>query len=140
MKKEIICANDFVELSYIHEYKLAHVVWRKKNISTEVYRDAWTTLLDYTANYDLKNFIADGRLQGVIDPKDRKWFMDVILKRAADNGLVRAVVINKKDPFKKYYLNTILKFITRKAPFDMKIFYDYDKGLEWLLSFGEHLK
>ena len=140
MEKVVIQDNEFVETSFVLEYKLAHVMWKKKNITSQIYRDAWTKILDYSEKMELKNFLSDGRLQGVISTKDRKWFMDVAVKRAVENGLIRAVVINKKDPFRKYYLNTILKYITRKSPVEMKIFFDYDEGLEWLLSFKEHLK
>ena len=140
MEKTIVQDNEFAESSFIEEYKLAQIVWKKPGVTSEIYRETFLKLLDYVKNVDGRHFISDSRLQGVINPADRKWFTDFAVKKAVETGLVRAAVINKKDPFKKYYINIILKFVTRKTNLDMKVFYDYDEGLKWLLSSGEHLK
>ena len=135
MKKDIVLENEYVEVSYISEFELAHLVWKQNNIPSQNYRGAYLELLEYTKEVNGSIFLSDGRLQGVISPEDRKWFLNYAVKRAIANGLKRAVVITKKDPFKKYYMNTIMKFILRKTDLEMKVFYDYDQGLKWLKSY-----
>ena len=138
MEKIIVLDNEFVETSYVSKYKLAMVVWKKfLAIPSEKYKEAFISILDYTENVPVVNYLADSALAGVINPEDRKWFQNYGISRAEKNGLKHAAIVIKKDPFKKYYMNTILKFATMKASYDMKIFYDSDEALNWLLAFND---
>ena len=138
MEKTIVLDNEFVETSYIPKYKLAQVLWKKfLAIPSEKYREAFISILDYTENVPVVNYLADSTLAGVIDPKDRKWFQNYGIARAEKNGLKHAAIVIKKDPFKKYYMNAILKFATMNASYDMKIFYTYKEAFNRLISFND---
>lgn len=139
MNKEIIIDNGYGEGAYIHDYKLTIVTWKEtKTIPTEVYRKMFSETLTFSEKTGVVNFVSDSRLGGVVSPEDRKWFQEVAVPWAAKCGLKHAAIIMKKDPFKKYYMNTILKFVNRNASYDIKIFYDYDEALKWLLSFNDY--
>jgi len=138
MNKIIVIENEFVEACYIVDYKLAHIAWKQKLIPSEMYRTAFTKLLDYTENVDVVNFLSDGRISGPTDPEDRKWFQEYAMPRGQKNGLKRAAVVIKLDPFKKYYINTIIKWGHKKVTFETQIFNDYDKAIAWLLSFNDY--
>ncbi|MBN2662982.1 MAG: hypothetical protein JXR68_04980 [Bacteroidales bacterium] len=138
MEKVIVLENEFVETSYVAQYKLAQVIWKKfLAIPSEKYREAFLSILDYTENVPVINYLADTTLAGVINPDDRKWFQNYGIVRAEKNGLKHAAIVIKKDPFKKYYMNTILKIVMVKASYDMKIFYSYEEALNRLLSFND---
>ena len=138
MGKIILLNNDFVEASYVTEFKIAHIVWKTLNIPSANYREGLSTLLHYAKNHDILNFLSDGRENRAVAPEDRKWFQNYAVPEAEKLGLKHAAVIIKQDPFKKYYLNAILKIVNRKTSYDMKIFYDYDKALDWLKSFDDY--
>jgi hypothetical protein len=138
MNKIVVIDNDFVEASYIEEYKLAQIVWKQKMIPSDMYRYAFTNLLDYTENVSVINFLSDSRNSGANAPDDRKWFQEVAMPRAQKNGLIRGAIVIKLDPFKKYYINTLIKWGQKKVNYELKVFDNIDKGLEWLLSFGDY--
>lgn len=138
MEKLILLDNEYAECSFINEYKLAHLKWKSTNISSTKYREAFEVLLEYTENTEVVNFISDGRLSGAINPDDRKWFQSEVLKRADKNGLKRGAIVIKADPFKKYYINQIVKWSSRNFNMTMKVFINYDEALNWLLSFNDY--
>ncbi len=135
MEKEIVLDNKYAEVAYFPNEKLGQVTWKKFiTISSEDYRKPFLTLLEYTSDKDFFYFISDSRNGGVARPEDRKWFQSHIVPEAAKQGLKNAAIIIPKDPFKKYYMNAILKFINRNAPYNVKIFYDTDSALKFLLG------
>ena len=127
--KEILRENEFSEVSYTKETDLIEVVWKSKMVSSEEYRATWNA----TVGIKFTFFLSDGRKQGLVLPNDRKWFQEVVIKEAVKQGLTTAVVIIADNPFKKYYMNMIFK-VVKVSGVRMKIFTDYDKGKEWLLS------
>jgi len=138
MNKEIIFDNEFVETSYVAEYKLAQIIWKKfVVIPSDKYKEAFLSILDHTESVPVVNYIGDTTLAGIIDPDDRKWFQSYALERAEKNGLKHAAVVIKKDPFKKHYMNTILKIATLKTSYDLKMFYSYDDAIKWLIKHND---
>jgi len=127
--KEIIRENKFSEVSYSKEHDLLEVVWKSKIVPSEEYRATW----EATRKLVFKNFLSDGRQQGLVSPDDRKWFQSTIVKEAADKGLTTAAVVIADNPFKKYYMNMIFK-VVKVSGVKMKIFTDYNKAKKWLLE------
>ncbi len=139
MNKEIILDNSYVEVYFVPEYKLIAVAWKEsKSIPSDVYKETFIAALDYAEKSGFLNFMSDSRLGGLVSPADRKWFQDYAVPRAARYGLKHAAVVIKKDPFKKYYMNAILKVIMIKANYNMKIFHDYDEAINWLISHNDY--
>ncbi|MBN2662983.1 MAG: hypothetical protein JXR68_04985 [Bacteroidales bacterium] len=135
MEKIILINTNYVETSYLPEYKIAHIFWKSKIITSTIYREAISSLLDYSENNLVLYFLSDGSEGGAINPEDRKWFQDYVVKKADEKGLKKAAVVIKKDhPFKKYYMNAILRAVNRKVSFSMKIFYVYDEALNWIVK------
>lgn len=139
MDKIILLENDYVEASFISEYKMAHIIWKSLHTPSKFYREAIMSLLDYGSENKTVSFLSDARLSGATDPEDRKWFQNLI-PLATEKGLNQVAVVIKKDPFKKYYMNSILKVVNRNAKYNMKIFYDYDEAFNWLISFNDFKK
>lgn len=131
MEKVSVYENEFAEISYFPELKLSQVVWRGV-VNSEEYRNVFTKAIEYTETHDFVNFLSDATIQGVISPSDRKWFQDVIVTKAIKQGLRFGAVVIKREPFKKYYMNAILRILNRKTKINMKIFYDYDDALAWI--------
>lgn len=139
MNKEVVLENEFVEVSFVHDYKMALIKWKSFiSIPSEKYREAFISILDFTENIRVINYLADTTLAGVIDPEDRKWFQSYGIDRADKNGLKHAAIVMKKDPFKKYYMNAILKFATMRSSYDMKIFNKYEDALNWLIGYNDY--
>ncbi len=138
MDKKILLDNQYAESSYIEEYKLAHLRWKTKNIPSDIYKEAFTVLLDYSEIHGVVNFIADGRLSGAVSPANRKWFQNVAMSRADEVGLKRGAIVIKAEPFRKYYINQITKWASRKNNYVLKVFTDYEKAIQWLISFEDY--
>lgn len=140
MEKKIIFENIYLEASYIKEFKLAQIIWKPSaTVPSESYRNGINKLLNHSEEEEIVYFLSDGRKNGVITTEDRKWFQDFAVSEAAKKGLKGASVVIKPNPFKKYYMNAILKVVNKDAPYQMKIFYEYDDALNWLISLKEHL-
>ncbi len=134
LEEVMILEESYVKATYVPEYKLIKVVWNGQ-ISSENYRSTYLRVLDYQRDSDLpvENFIADLRKQGVVNPNDRKWFEQVAIQRAIEQGLKRASVITDANVFKKYYLNLILK-ATNKFGLPLKLFGTPEEAYDWFKS------
>ncbi len=135
MEKEILLNNKFVESSYIEKYKMAHLIWKKKYIPTDKYKEAFIVLLEYAQNNRVISFLSDGRLSGAVSTKNRKWFQNVAMNEADKVGLERVAMVIKAEPFRKYYINQIIKWGNKKNNYKLKAFTDYDKAFNWLINF-----
>lgn len=138
MSRIIVYSSDYAEATYIEEYKMALMVWKRLVIPSEEYRKALTFLLDYGDNVKIVSYLSDGRNSGPVDPSDRKWFQDIAIPRAEKLGLKHSAVIIKNDPFRKFYLNSIIKVVNLTASYNMKVFTDFDEGFKWLLSYEDY--
>lgn len=135
VEKEVIMDNEYAEAIYNSAKKLAQVTWKETRIvPSEEYKKIFWAVLDFVEDKDFHYFISDSRKEGIESPDDRKWFQNTIVPEAAKKGLKKGAIIIKKDPFKKYYMNAILSFINRNAPYSVKIFYDYDECMKFILD------
>jgi hypothetical protein len=131
MEKVIVSKNEYAEIVYMPELKLAQITW-EGTVPSEEYRKTFSAAIEYTETHDFVNFVSDAREQGVVSTDDRKWFQKVIVPKAVKQGLKYGAVVIKKEPFKKYYMNAILRILNRKSNISMRIFYDYDEAIVWL--------
>lgn len=118
---------------YSEKDKLIEVIWDAKNISSEEYRDVFIQALNYAEDAPFELFLSDNTKQGVVSPADRKWFQNYAVKKGISLGLHKAAVVIENNPFKKYYINMILKVVSASG-INMKIFTDYNKAKTWLLK------
>ena len=125
------------EVAYIQKYKLVQVIWKNNSISSQEYREAFNIALKTIEDNPIVYFISDTKKQDIVSPADRKWFQKHIIPKAIKAGLLRGAVVISSNPFKKYYMNLIIK-ITNTFKLPLKLFSDYNSALEWCISFNEH--
>jgi hypothetical protein len=133
--KEILENTDYAEISYDPVLKLGKIIWKRKT-QTEEYRKAFTTLLEFSKNNEVDNFLSDIRNQGVVSPENRKWFEKEMLPKAIKSGLKRAGSVFDGNVFKKYYMNLLIK-VSNKFGMPLKLFNTEEEALEWFKSFEE---
>ena len=137
--KKILKNTDYVEVAYIQKYKLVQIIWKSKIFTFEDYKDTYTKAMDFSENNKsfVINLLSDIREQGIVSPNDRNWFQDVAVPRAREVNLKRTAVIIPNNPFKKYYMNILIK-ATNKFKIPLKLFSDYDSALNWCISFKDY--
>jgi hypothetical protein len=136
MSEFVVTEDSFFKVVYSKEASLLKIIWNGTQ-THESYTKAFLSGLDFqekcTENID--NFISDIQKQGVVNPENRKWFEQVALPRAVNQGLKRGAVIFDGNVFKKYYLNLILQATNvYKLPF--KFFTTEKEALAWFESFN----
>lgn len=127
-----ILDNAYVEIVFKEEKQLGMISWKIKTTSDE-YRNAFLTLLDFQKNKTITRYISDIRKQGIISPDDRKWFEQVAMPKAIEQGLKYVAVVFDGNVFKKYYLNVILAAVN-KYGVPMKLFSTIESAEEWLMT------
>lgn len=132
---KIIEDNEYAEVSYDPDLKMGKIIWKKKT-PTEEYRQAFTTLLEFSKTHEVDNFLSDIRNQGVVAPENRKWFESEMLPKAVKAGLKRAGSVFDGNVFKKYYMNMIIK-VSNKFGMPLKLFNTEAEAMEWFKSFEE---
>ena len=134
--KKILLDEKYAEVSYNLESKLVLVIWKDNNFTSEEYKKTFNIGLDFVSKNKKQFlfFISDTTKQAIVSPEDRKWFQENAVPRAIDAGLQRAAVVVPKNPFKRYYMNLILK-VVNKFNIPLKLFSDLDSALKWCLSF-----
>lgn len=134
MGKISLISDEFIEANYIAENKMITIEWKVINIPSEKYREVYTYLLDLYPCGEVLLLLIDSTNSGLVSPSDREWFQENAVPKAAEKGLIKTAVVIKNNPFKKYYANAILKSVTRKTTYEMKVFTDYEKANEWILA------
>lgn len=135
----MVYTSEYADAEYIVTYKMAHMTWKRIVIPSEEYRKALVELLKYGEDHKVVSYLSDGRKTGPVHPDDRKWFQDFAIPYAQRVGLKHAAVVISNDPFRKFYMNAILKVVNIKATYDMKIFTDYDEAFNWLINFHDYI-
>ena len=134
MDEEVIFEENFVRMLYIQNLKLLKVVWSGV-VSAEQYEQALLFALDYQKKTEklIENYLSDIRRQGVVSPQSRKWFEQVALPRAMNQGLKKGAVVFEGSVFKKYYLNLIMQ-ATSIYRFPFRFFNSMEDAIKWLES------
>ncbi|RLD40099.1 MAG: hypothetical protein DRI86_15905 [Bacteroidetes bacterium] len=119
--------------------KAVLVEWKSfKTIPIEDYKQVFNKAQELLIANRPENFIADNRLQGIINPEQRKWLEEVSLPESARIGMKRIAVISDMNVFKRYYLNKLLASVNKfKIPF--KIFKEIDLAIEWIKKLDKSL-
>jgi len=133
---ETIFETPYVLITFHPELRMVKMFW-KSIVTSEQYRTAFTKTLDYQKNNSSKidNFLSDITHQGVTSPADRKWFLEETFPKALKSGLKRSAVISDANAFKRYYLNTLLGFASKKYNWKYKLVNKEQEAIEWFKSF-----
>jgi hypothetical protein len=133
--ENLIFENKCAKVYYIPELRLGKVVWDGAPNSEE-YKQPFRTLLEFSKNNPVINFLSDTTKQGVVSPENRKWFEMEMMPAALKAGLKRGSVVMDANIFKQYYINMILK-ASNKFGMPMKVFSKEEDALVWIKQFED---
>ncbi len=129
---EVFIDNEDVAAIYYFDQKLLHYVW-KRPVKGDEYRNPFLSGLVYMKTHPTHYFVSDIRLQGVINPEDRKWVETDAVPKAIASGVIKAGVIFEGNVFKQYYYNMLLKhFGSFGVPY--KVFKSPEEAAKWFLE------
>lgn len=116
---------------YNPDLKCIEVTWHG-NQTFEEYKDLFNALLEFQRNSGLEvnGYLSDIRDQGVVNPNSRKWFEQVALPTAVNQGLKWAAVVFDGSTFKRYYLNLILQ-VANVYVLPLKFFNTKENAYSW---------
>lgn len=124
----IILEEKYAKAYYAPSLKVMGVVW-DGIFTKEQYMSLFDKLLDFGREHPVIGFYSDIRKQGVVPVEARKYFEKHISPEAQRLGVNKTGVVSDASPFKKYYLNTIIKMTGRPA----KICSDPGEALRYVL-------
>ncbi|QCK16796.1 hypothetical protein [Mangrovivirga cuniculi] len=125
----ILFKEPFVTAYFSKELNIVGVVWHGF-LKTENYTSTFDRLIEFAENNKVIGFYSDIRDQGVVSIEARKYFESTISPKAKELGIDKTGIVSDSSPFKKYYLNTVIKMTGRPA----KIFSDPDKAINFILD------
>lgn len=128
-EETVIFKEKYVTAYYSPELKIMGLVW-DGIFNKDQYIDTFNRLIEHAKTNACTGFYSDIRKQGVVNVEARKYFEKHITPKAAELGLNRTGVISDASPFKKYYLNTLIKMTSRPA----KICSDPDDAIKYILE------
>jgi len=111
-EENVLFSESFATMYYSRELKLAGVVWHG-SFKAEDYIGLFNHLIDEMKGKPLVGFYSDIRQQGVVPVAARKEFERTFSPKGKEMGIDKTGVVTDASPFKKYYLNTIIKITGR---------------------------
>lgn len=97
------------------ETKIMFFRWKQRTIG-QPYREAFLKGVEYGQTHPTRYFMSDIRNQGIVGPEDRKWFEEVAIPKAIEQGVRKVGIIFDGNVFKEYYLNNIMTRL-KNAPY-----------------------
>jgi hypothetical protein len=128
--RQIFFENDSAQLYYDAHINNTVIIW-KKNVTSAEYRAAFESVLQTIEKYNTPGWIADLRNQGVIAAEDQKWFIQNVLKIAADKGLKRIAAIGFDDPVRKEYYSRMAEK-TSEFGINLRVFHEMKSAVDWM--------
>lgn len=127
--ENILFKESFATMYYSEDLKLAGVVW-DGSFKEHEYIGLFNRLINEMKGKPLVGFYSDIRKQGVVPVAARKEFERTFSPKGKEMGIDKTGVVTDASPFKKYYLNTIIKITGRPA----KLTSDPDEALHYILE------
>ena len=129
---DILIDKPYAIAYFFPDTKIGFVQWRK-HASFDEYKGVFEAVLERHKKTPGQYFLSDIREQGASSKEKKDWFKEVALREAIDGGLEKAAVIMGTNPFKQFYINTIMNAInTMDLPF--KAFDNIAEAKEWLVT------
>lgn len=119
----------FATTYYNEELKIAGVKWHG-SFTTDEYIDLFNQFIEDVKGKEVIGFYSDIRKQGVVPVAARKHFEKEFSPKGKEIGIDKTGVVTDASPFKKYYLNTLIKVTKRPA----KLCSNPEEALEFILS------
>lgn len=119
----------YVKVYYNPELKLIGIVW-DGIFNKDQYMKLFDDVLEYAKTHPTKGVYSDLRKQGVVPVEARKYFEKHVAPESAKMGVEKTGVVTDASPFKRYYLNTLIKVSGRPA----KICSNEQEAIDYLLE------
>lgn len=133
VSKQIFFDSESAQIYYDADINNTVIVW-KKNITGIEYRRAFQAVLYTLKTYNTPGWIADLRLQGVVDDAEQFWFMSTVIPEAVRCGLKRIAAVGFNDPIRKSYYNRMIEK-TAEAGITLKVFESLEAAVSWMEGF-----
>lgn len=124
-----ILEEKYVKAYYHPELKLVGIVW-DGIFNKDQYMKLFDDVLEFAQTHKVTGVYSDIRKQGVVPVEARKYFEKHVAPESAKLGVEKTGVVSDASPFKKYYLNTLIKVSGRPA----KICSNEQDAIDYLLS------
>jgi len=133
VSKQIFFDSEAAQIYYDADINNTVIVW-KKNVTSVEYRRAFQAVLHTLKTFNTPGWIADLRLQGVVDDAEQFWFMSTVIPEAVRCGLKRIAAVGFDLPIRKdYYQRMIDK--TSKSGVTLKVFDSLEAAVVWMEGF-----
>jgi hypothetical protein len=119
----------FATTYYDKEMKIAGVKWHGSFTQGE-YIDLFNQLFEDVKESKVIGFYSDIREQGIVSVGARKHFEKEFSPKGKEIGIDKTGVVTDASPFKKYYLNTLIKVTNRPV----KLCSKPEDALEFIVS------
>jgi signal transduction histidine kinase len=133
VSKQIFFESEAAQIYYDADINNTVIVW-KKNITSIEYRKAFQAVLHTLKTFNTPGWIADLRLQGVVDDAEQFWFMSTVIPEAVRCGLKRIAAIGFDDPVRKHYYERMIER-TAKSGVTLKVFDSLEAAVLWMEGF-----
>ncbi|GAA0894168.1 hypothetical protein GCM10009122_38480 [Fulvivirga kasyanovii] len=129
-ENNIIINEKYAKVYFSEQLKVLGIVWDGV-FTTDQYTGLFDRLIEFGKKHKIIGFYSDIRKQGVVSVEARKYFEKVVSPEAQRQGINKTGVVSDASPFKKYYLNTIIKMTGRPA----KICSNPEDALNYVLGY-----
>ncbi|MEQ1584571.1 MAG: ATP-binding protein [Cyclobacteriaceae bacterium] len=133
VSKQIFFDSESAQIYYDADINNTVIVW-KKNITSIEYRRAFQAVLYTLKTYNTPGWIADLRLQGVVDDAEQFWFMSTVIPEAVRCGLKRIAAVGFNDPIRKSYYDRMIER-TAESGITLKVFDSLEAAVGWMEGF-----
>ncbi|MBK6264858.1 hypothetical protein JKA74_07405 [Marivirga sp. S37H4] len=128
-EENILTRYSFATTYFDSTLKIVGVVWHG-TFKTEDYIQLFDKIFEDIQGKNPIGFYSDIRKQGVVPVEARKYFENVCSPKGTAMGMNKTGVVTDASPFKKYYLNTVIKMTKRPV----KLTSNPVEALEFILS------
>jgi signal transduction histidine kinase len=134
VERQYFFENEASVLYYDANINNTVIIW-KRNVTSAEYRKTFEVVLETLKTYNTPGWIADLRNQGTIPPEDQQWFIETVLKAAAQNSLKRIAAVGFTEPVRKDYFERMKK-VTTNLGIELRTFDTLEAAVGWMRKFA----
>lgn len=127
---QVILNNDFCTLFYNAKINALGIIWKTQPTS-EQYRKIFNKSHEMMMLYHTSYWLADMRLQGIIDPVDQQWLFREIIPSAVRHGLKKVLCIRNPEQSNETY-RVKLKETSTALGIDTLYFDSLEQAETWI--------
>lgn len=130
MERQIYYQSDIGTIYYDATRLVFALVWHQ-NPSSEEYRDIFQRNLEVFRTYPANQWIGDVKHLGLVDKKDRIWFVENVLVEATEVGVKSFAIVKEPDDGKEEDYWNAMKSFCDKQNILFQTFHTMDEALNW---------